>query len=548
MASKTGKQRKRNHLKQRQSKQQKKKKVKKRKYNPFKHLSRNQAEVAKRLIDGEISMLSHGGWGFVERFLVFLNELGMYELLGVDGKQFYRKMFNLGLLLITYEIKVLLGISSMNQVSTRLFKDLALMRLIGYTADQLLSGFCRRGKADSPKPMHKNSLADAVEKLTEAELETIFNEAIKRLVARSVFANSKGIFALDSSDLETTARYEGAGKRKKKEKKYQQGKLVEVEQLIYGFKVFALYEVEKRLVVAVKVCPLNEHDSNYTLDLVKQAQANLAGSGTAVLKVLLIDRGFLDGESLWQLKQDLSIDFVMPAKSNMNISKDARQLAQEEPDGTYIFAAQRPATNDQVEVSLTGLKALISYEQYGDAEHQKRRHRKDFEPNPINAIVISSFKGKPAQAGKEKVFLTSLKIADPLLIFDHYDLRSLIENCLFRELKQGWHLGAFPKKTQAAVRSHVYLSILCFNLTNVYRSHEGQDITEQGIRRQRLDWHSPNHVVIFAGDYYGIFDLEEVLILLACPPQLCWRVDPDQVRHRYRCPQPPSLSYLPRAA
>lgn len=544
MASKTGNERKRKQHKERQVKQQRKAKPRKCKYNPFKHLSRNQTEVAKRLIDGEITMLSHGGWGFVERFLVFLNELGMYEVLGVDGKQFYRKMFNLGLLLVTYEIKVLLGISSMNQVSARLFKDLALMRLIGYSADQLVSGFCRRGKADSPKPMHKNSLADAVEKLTDRELETIFNEAIKRLAAQGLFAHSQGIFALDSSDLETTARYEGVGKRKKKEKKYQQGKLVEVERLIYGFKVFALYEVEKRLVVAVKVCPINEHDSNYTLDLVKQAQANL---GAGVLNVLLIDRGFLDGETLWQLKHDLAIDFVMPAKSNMNISKDARILAQEDPDDIYIFAAQRPAKADQVEVSLKGLKGLISYEQYGDAEHQKRRNRKDFEPNPINAIIINAFKGKSAQLGKEKVFLTSLRIDDPLLIFDHYDLRSLIENCLFRELKQGWHLGAFPKKTQAAVRSHVYLSILCFNLSNAYRTHEGQDITEQGIRRQRLDWHSPNHVVIFAGDYYAIFDLEEVLILLACPPQLCWRVDPAQVRQRYRCPQP-SLSYLPRAA
>ena len=71
MASKTGKQRKRNHLKQRQSKQQKKKKVKKRKYNPFKHLSRNQAEVAKRLIDGEITMLSHGVGALSSAFWCF---------------------------------------------------------------------------------------------------------------------------------------------------------------------------------------------------------------------------------------------------------------------------------------------------------------------------------------------------------------------------------------------------------------------------------------------------------------------------------------------
>jgi hypothetical protein len=35
-----------------------------------------------------------------------------------------------------------------------------------------------------------------------------------------------------------------------------------------------------------------------------------------------------------------------------------------------------------------------------------------------------------------------------------------IENCLFRELKQGFNLWAFPKKTADVVRGHVYLTIL----------------------------------------------------------------------------------------
>ena len=69
-------------------------------------------------------MLSHAGWGFAERFLVFMNELGVFELLSVEGKRFYRQMFDIALLLVTYEIKILVGIASMNQVGG-LFKDLA---------------------------------------------------------------------------------------------------------------------------------------------------------------------------------------------------------------------------------------------------------------------------------------------------------------------------------------------------------------------------------------------------------------------------------------
>jgi hypothetical protein len=66
------------------------------------------------------------------------------------------------------------------------------------------------------------------------------------------------------------------------------------------------------------------------------------------------------------------------------------------------------------------------------------------------------------------VFLTSLPVNQPLEVLDAYDLRSLIENCAFRELKQGWLLGKFPKKTEEAVRSHVFLTVVMFNLTNAY--------------------------------------------------------------------------------
>jgi len=120
----------------------------------------------------------------------------------------------------------------------------------------------------------------------------------------------------------------------------------------------------------------------------------------------------------------------------MHVTSDARSLAAETPDGDFVVVASRAGDKKQRgEVQLRGLRGLISYDQYGDAQHQQRIDRKDFQPNPINALLIQSYNGKAAKAGEEKVFLTSLPVDDPLAIYDAYDLRSLIENCLFRELK-----------------------------------------------------------------------------------------------------------------
>jgi hypothetical protein len=511
---------------------------KKRKYNPARYLSRNQKEVVQRLLEGDVTMISNASWAFVEPFLLFLHEVGFFEMIGVDGKKFRRQMIEVSLLIMTYSAKVLLGIPSINQVPERLFRDRALMLLIGYSTDQLLSGFCCRGYEDKEKPMHKNVLADAVEKLTGEEVAYILNGAVKRLAEHGVFKQGQGHFALDSSDLEATKHYRGVGKKKVKVRKRLPNKqYIQYEEYVYGFKVVVIYEVHLRLIVAAQVATINKHDSKFTLDLLKQAIANV---GEGVIEVLLMDRGFLDGESLWTIKHTYGVDFIVPGKDDMHVTTDARAFRKTKEDGDHLFRAERPAQGKKVEgqVRLYGVKGLTTYDQYGDADHQQKMNRKDFKPNPINAIVVQTWEGKSYHSGNEKVFLTSLPIDQPLTVLDSYDLRSLIENCAFRELKQGWHLGKFPKKTDDAVRGHVFLTLVIFTLTNAYRTDVGQNLAQAGIRRQRLTWHDSNKVLVVAGHYYAIFDLEELFIIFGCEPEICWRVDPPEVRQRYGLPDP----------
>jgi len=151
----------------------------------------------------------------------------------------------------------------------------------------------------------------------------------------------------------------------------------------------------------------------------------------------------------------------------------------------------------------------------------------------VNALVVTEFNRHVYTADQSKVFLTSLPVTDALAVLDLYDLRSLIENTLFRELKQGWFLGCFPKKTADAVRGHVFLTLTIFNLTNAYRTETGQELAQRGIRRQRREWQNSHQVMIFAGEFYAIFDVEEVFILLDRPPKICWRVNPALVYRKY---------------
>ncbi len=507
-------------------------------YHAFRHLTRDQQEVARRLSAGHVDLVTVTGWSFVASFLAFLDQLEYHVLLDLEGRGFLRVMIPLARLIMTYHLKILLAIPSMNLVPTKLFREIALLQLIGYTTTQIRSGFCQRGTL-AVGPMHKNTLADAVDKLTAEELELLLNGTAKRLVAHGFFAKSKGCFALDASDLPTTAKYAGAGMVTKTHQKLTKDKqLVEIAEYVYGFQVFVVYEVHLRLIVAAKVVPIQERETRHTLDLVHQAIRNL---GPGILRVLVVDRGFLDGADLWTLKQTLGIDFVVPSKAKMRVTTDAQALARQEADRESIFWAERVGVlksgkdgreRPEGQVTVVGVADLTSFDQYGNADHAQGANRKDFVGNPLNALVVLSWQGEAHPLGEEKVFLTSLPISSPLAILDLYDLRSLIENTAFRELKQGWCLENYPKKTEEAVRSHVVLTLLTFTLANAFSTQIGQALAHHGIRRQRAEQQS-GKVVLIAGDSYAIFEIEEVFILLGIIPTHCFVVDPFQVRKRY---------------
>jgi hypothetical protein len=529
----------RKHLAQRAAKGARRRhRRKNHRYQAFRHLARNQQEVARRLSAGRVDLVTVTGWSFVASFLAFLDQVEYVVLLDLEGQGFVRVMIPIARLILTYQLKILLGIPSMNLVPTKLFREIALLQLIGYTTTQLRSGFCQRGNL-TVGPMHKNTLAEAMEKLTADELETVLNGTARRLVQHGFFAKSHGHFALDASDLPTPPTYAGAGLLTKTERRVTKDKqVVELARSVYGFQVFVVYDVQLRLIVAAKVVPIEERETRHTLALVRQAIRNL---GPGILRVLLVDRGFLDGADLWELKHTLRIDFVVPAKATMRITADAQGLARQKADGASLFRAERAGRptfgkdgreRSDGQVTVVGVADVTSYDQYGEEEHAKHANRTDFVGNPLNALVVLSWQGEVPAPGNEKVFLTSLPITQPLATFDLYDLRSLIENTAFRELKQGWSLESYPKKTDAAVRAHVFLTLITFTLANAFRTQHGQALANHGIRRQRAE-QQEGKVVIFAGDHFALFDIEEVFILLGVIPTHCFQVDPDQVRKRY---------------
>ena len=500
----------------------------------WKGYQRNKQEVIKRLKRGQYEMISGNGVGLMDRFFAFMREVGFLDAMEqVEGQGYERVMIPVAKLLLSYQSKILLGIAHMNQVPDLLFREIGILRLIGFTARQIQEGYCDRGADKRVGPFHKDTLADALDQLGAEEVEGLLNQTVGLLAGGGFFSGKRLKVILDASDLETTEGYEGVGQKTvEKRIKDKRGRVQRIEVTVYGWKLIMLQEVETRMVVAAKVVAINEHESNYTLALIEQGQKNLVGSGQQIGMVVM-DKGFLDGEDLWALDQR-GIGFVVPAKKGMQVTQDAQGFRGQTQDRQYLCYEEQQVKHkgQKVLTQVYGIKELSSYDQYGDEVHRKQRYAKGFEPHPINAVVVTQWKGEPYEPGKERVFLSNLRVNKPLERIGEYDERSDIENLGFRELKQGWLIGTFPKKTKAAVLAHILLTLVVFNLANAFRTDRGYSLGDKGIRRFRREEMGRDmihKVIVFAGQWYAILDVEELMVILGVPPTTFFRINPKEV-------------------
>jgi len=425
------------------------------------------------------------------------------------------------LMILTYEVKQLIGISSMNQLGEHLFRDTALLKIIGFTARQIQEGFCQRGKGKRRGPMHRDTLADFLSRFSPKEVDFILREAVRVLVKHKLIRGRT--YILDATDLPTTQRYKGCGIKKVVKKVWsKEGKEVETVTYVYGYKLLVLLEARDKIVVAARVVKINEHEKNFTKEMIKEAQQRTGGA----VRVLLVDRGFIDGTLLWWLSKKIGIRFVIPARSNMEVSQDIRSFRSEKADGQTVFVEQTKKTK------VMGVRGLLSYDQFGEEQHRRRKGRKDFKANPINAVMVIRWEGKDYEPGKEEVFLTNLSVSRPMKIIEQYDLRSEIENQGFRELKQGYHLLKYPQKTEAAVRAHAVLTVIIYSMVNAYKSKQGQRFAHLGIRRWRGKQmgESIHKMIVYYEGIYGIVDVEELFYLIDMTPKELYRLKINQLQ------------------
>jgi hypothetical protein len=487
--------------------------------------------------------------GLLDEFYHFLETIGFVGLIGelkLPGVE--RVMIPVVQFVLLYLLKTLYGIESMNALPMLLFSNVALMSLIGFNAHQVANGLTNRGddrRERKPKqgPLSAQCLAQNICKFTVDQMEGFFNGVVCLIVKMGLLRGELTV-ALDGSKLPTTKNYQGRGclkvEREVKDKKT--GQSVKQVRFVFGWKVLVLIEVRTRLPLAAKVVKIEAYEGRWLVPLLQQAQANL-GEWARIVKVV-VDRGYLDGEDLWQVNL-MDLIFVIMAKDKMIVREDAQALARggevHERVEEVRHGRGRKAWIEQIRTRLVGIEALTTYDDYGSEEHSRERNRKDFAGNPINAVVVRTWKNQE-YGDKGHVLLTNGPVADPFVALDDYDWRSVIENGIFKEGKHPWNLRHFPQKTEAGVVVHCLFTLAVMALTTAFRLWQAQEAREQEPEadteseshsqtesqpleitllggegterwRRRLKAQNRDKVIVFVGEHYGIFHVAELAVL-----------------------------------
>jgi len=293
---------------------------------------RDEVRIAKGIYEGKgiDAVYSLEDNGLLDGFYEYLEEKKIIELLkGINPAGVERVMVPSFQYVLLYLLKVVYGVETISSTPRLLFSNEGAMKLVGFNAHQIKEGVCKRGeyrrKKEKIGPICDDALAENIVKIPLEEIEKFFNGVIKILAKEMAFP--KGIrVILDPTDIRTTRKWEGCGSvTRNKEVKEKGGKIKEIEITVFGWKLIAIFYGDVKIPLAAKLVKINEHGSKYTRELIEKAEKNLEGVSKIV--EVVTDREQLDGEDLWWL-EERGIRFIVPGKTNMDVVRDAREIAE----------------------------------------------------------------------------------------------------------------------------------------------------------------------------------------------------------------------------
>jgi hypothetical protein len=204
------------------------------------------------------------------------------------------------------------------------------------THDVTLScpGFNRKNDYDRQTPCDQDFLRKFARDTEVDRLHAWYNREVPRCLRSLRLLDEEGLFIGDGSYLfvPDNEHYQGSDllwfdehnhpvdpdQVDLRDKRYQQHRCYKLVSLIHINRPLDFF-----FVVAARVVSGRRHECPILYELVDEV---VRAVGRDVIKVLILDRGFIDGAQMGRLQQDYRIETILPVRANMDLHADALGL------------------------------------------------------------------------------------------------------------------------------------------------------------------------------------------------------------------------------
>jgi hypothetical protein len=373
-------------------------------------------------------------------------------------------------------------------------------------------GFNQKNDYERSTPCDPDFLRKLAKDTRSNRLQGWFNSAVPEYLGGIDAFDKEGIFILDGSYLfvPDNERYERSAVLCIDEHNHPISQ-VDRESLPAAaqrrcrfrrcYKAVSLLHTDREksafLYAGLRILPGNESETPSLKSMVPEI-ARAAGRG--VIKVLLHDRGFIDGEATSLLKKDYGIDSVFPLKKTMTVYEEAWRLCEEidTPWQIYLPPPPAPATDpperpDHIRRREEKRRATRKEKHIGPIEPRVdvvklelkavREHRTwESCAVPIHVVLIREYRSDGTRS--EWALATTMRFSEPLEIFKLYEIRTAIEE-RHRQLKCFWDLSSFRSTAFSLVVNQVVFVLLAYTLMQVFLK-ETENGKLSGTTRERL--------------------------------------------------------------
>jgi len=409
----------------------------------------------------------------------------------------------------------------------------------------ICEGFNDKNDYDRQTPCDQDFLRKLARDTDAQALMHWFNHEVARMFRSRRIYDAEGIFIGDASYLfvPDNPKYEGSVKLRFDEhnhpvsmKDYEEMTAPQKARCQWRrcYKIVTLLQINRRLdqfvFAGVRLVSGKDHECPVLYEMVDQF---VAAVGPGVMKRLILDRGFLDGEAISHCKRDHGVDILIPVRRNMEIYADATALFElpevewqvcEEPT-RKIKLPPRPRP-----------KAVLRREEKRQKTLQEIAQAKPpLPPEEVvvrrEAAVIGGFSSWSSctvplsvVANREHygdghvntwLLLDTREIENPQEARHEYHLRTATEE-RYRQLKCFSNLADFSSRALSLITNQVVFVLLAYSLIQIYLARtKREDMnpkTPLRIRQQLLP--SDNHLIVCWKNYYALFDPYEYTELI----------------------------------